>query len=193
MVVKPYLVAMSAALLNLVAFSAGQAETVAAAQPDAVRLQLARDVLAASGGASAMEARMRGAFAGINKLTADALPNEDPKAMKLTQSVWKYMADEEIKAIPQLLDQTAALYADNLSEQELRDLLAWSLSPSGKALQAKLPLISQELMASQGPLMKKIMSGVAATAVDHVCSDNNCSDDQRKTMIAIVQKAVPAS
>jgi len=190
---KTLVVIAGALLFALTAASSAQTQTVAPAQPDAVRLQLAREILNANGGAKAMEGRMRGLFASMADLTKTSLPNADSKASAVTEALLKYFSDEEIKAIPQLIDQTATIYANNLSERELRDMLAWSVSPSGQAIQAKMPVISQQLVAAQGPLMKKIIAWAMTTAVDRVCTDEKCTDDQRKTITAIVQKSLPPS
>ena len=190
---KTLVVIAGALLFALTAASSAQAQSAAPAQPDAVRLQLAREILSASGGAQAVEARMRALFASMADLTKASLPNADSKAAAATEAVLKYFSDEEIKAIPQLIDQTATIYANNLSEKELRDMLAWSASPSGQAIQAKMPVIAQQLVAAQGPLLKKIISGAMTTAVDRACADQKCTDDQRKTITAIVQKSLSPS
>ena len=190
---KSFVIFAGAALSALVLMSSAQAQTGAPAKPDAVRLELAREILTANGGAQAMEARMRALFGSIMTLTKSALPNADPKASETSQAVMKYMADEEIKAIPQLIDQTAIVYANNLSEGELRDMLAWSVSPSAQAIRAKMPLIMQQLIAEQGPLLKKMMSGAVTTAVDRACAEAKCTDAQRRTITAIAQKNMTAS
>lgn len=102
-----------------------------------------------------------------------------------------YLVEEEIKAIPQMIDQTAIVYAKSLSETELRDMLAWTLSPSAQAIRAKNPAMMQELMVQQGPLLKKIMAGAVTTAVDRACTEAKCSEDERRTMIALAQKNLP--
>lgn len=190
---KTFVVLASATLSALVLASSAQAQSATPTRPDAARLELAREILTANGGAQAMEARMRALFASIATLTKSALPNADPKASELSQVLMKYMADEEIKAIPQLIDQTAIVYANNLSEGELRDMLAWSVSPSAQAIRAKMPVITEQLMAEQGPLLKKMMAGAMTTAVDRACAEAKCTDDQRRTMTSIAQRSMPAS
>lgn len=182
-----------AALSALLLATSVRAQGVTPAQPDAARLQLAREILTANGGAQAMEVRMRALFASMTTLTKAMLPNADPKTSEISQALMKYVGDEEIKAIPQLIDQTAIVYANNLSEGELRDLLAWSVSPSGQSIRVKMPVITQQLIAEQGPLLKKMMSGAATMAVERACAEAKCTDDQRRTITAIAQKSLPAS
>ena len=188
---KTFVVLAGAALSALVLVSTAQAQT--AAQPDAARLQLAREILIANGGAQAMQAQMRSLFTSMMTLTKNALPNADPKTTEASQALMKYVVDEEIKAIPQLIDQTAIVYADNLSETELRDMLAWAASPSAQSIRAKMPVITQQLMAQQGPLLKTMIAGVMKTAVERACAEAKCTDDERKTITAIAEKSLPPS
>ena len=181
------------ALSALIQVSPVAAQTPTPASPDAPRLELAREVLAASGGAQAMEAQMRVIFSGAANLTKKALSNADPKASEISDSVMKYVADEELQAVPELMSQVVAIYADNLSERELRDLLAWSLSPSAQEIRAKMPVITQQLIAEQGPLMNRMMAGVMAAAIDRACADKACTDDQRKALSATAQRSLPPS
>jgi hypothetical protein len=190
---RNFVLSMGTAIAALTLVTPAHAQTATLAPQDSVRLQLARDVLAASGGAQAMEVQMRAMFEGVAKLTASAMGNADPKASALGESLLRYVADEEVKAIPQLIDQTAAIYADNLTERELRDLLAWNVSPSAQAIHAKMPVILQQTMAAQGPQMKKMMSGAMTTIIDRVCAEEKCTGDERRMITAAAHKALPAS
>lgn len=186
--------AVAGAVLMTLTFTLSvQAQSSAATGADATRLQIAREIMAANGGTQAMETRMRSAFASLADLTASSLPKTDGRATDLYNGLMKYIVDEEIKALPEIIDQTAKAYADNLSEQELRDMLVWCSSPSGRGFYRKAAAISSEMIAQQGPLMKKMMAGAVSKAVDRVCEDAKCTDDDRKTIIAIAQKAVPSS
>jgi hypothetical protein len=188
------LVALAGAALSaLVLVSSAQAQTEMPTKPDAARLELAREILTASGGAQAMEAQMRALFAGMTTLTKSAQPNADPKVAETAQAMMKYMVDEEIKAIPQMIDQMAIIYANNLSNSELRDMLAWSVSPSAQAIRAKMPLITQQLMAEQGPLMKRTVAGAVTTAVHRACAEAKCTDDLRRTITELALKNLPTS
>ena len=190
---RNFAVSVGAAFAALMLAASAQAQTAAPASPDAVRLQLAREVFAASGGAQAMETQMRAMFEGVAKLTASTMSNADPKASALSESLLKYVADEEVKAVPQLIDEMATIYADNLTEQELRDLLAWDVSPSAQAIHAKMPTILQQSIAAQRPLMKKMMAGAMTTVIDRVCAEEKCTGDERRMITAAAQKALPAS
>ena len=184
--------AVAGATLSALVFATSAHAQTVTASPAAVRLELAREILTANGGAQALEARMRSMFASMATLTKTTLPNADPKASEIAQAVMKYMADEEIKSIPQLIDQTATAYANNLSERELRDMLAWSLTPSAQAIRAKMPVITQQLMIDQGPLLKRVTAGAMTAAVDRACADSKCTDDERRALTAMVPAAAPA-
>lgn len=174
-----------------VAMLASSAQAQTPDEPSAVRLNLSRQILNANGGAQAVEVQMRSLFTGMANLAKGAMPSENAKASQAAQAMMTYVVEEEIKAIPQMIDQTAIIYAKTLSETELRDMLAWTLSPSAQAIRAKNPAMMQELMAQQGPLLRKIMTGAVTTAVDRACTEAKCSEDERRTMIALAQKNLP--
>ncbi len=182
---------VGAVLVALTPLSSGYAQVPA--PPDATRLQLARDILNASGGAQAMQVRMRSLFASMQDMIKSYLPKSDSQVSAAAEATIKYMTDQEVEAAPQMIEQVANIYANNLSEQELRDMLAWTASPSGRAIQAKMPIISQQLIASQGPLMKKIVAGAMATALDRACEEAKCTESDRTTITAIVQKSFSPS
>jgi len=181
------------AIVALATLSFASSVNAQAPQPNPVRLALAREILTANGGAQAAEAQLRAVFTSAANLSKGALTNADPKISEISQVVMQYMIEEEVKAIPELIDQTAAAYANNLSERELHDLLAWSTSPSGQAIRLKSPAIMQEVIATQGPLMKKMMAGATATAIEHACAQSRCSTEERRIITGLMQKAAPQS
>ncbi len=183
---------VGSALSVLAVVVSAHAQALTPPQPDPVRLQLARDVLMANGGAQAAEARLRAIFSGAIQLSVDAQADKDSKTAATVAAVMKGIADEEVKAIPQLLDQTATIYANNLTERELRDMLAWTLSPSSQSIRGKMGTITAQLMAEQGPLLTKLVGGSAAAAVDRACAEEKCTPDQRRQIGAMIQPRLPA-
>jgi len=153
--------------------------------PDGVRLRLAHEVIEASGGVESMRTRMTAIFDSIHKLTAGVV---SPDVASLSDGMFKYVADEELKAIPQLLDQTAEVYAESLTEDELRALLAWTSSPTGQSIQKKMPAISQDILLRQQPLMKSMMSGIFQRAADQACADTHCTPEQQKQLVAMMSQ-----
>jgi hypothetical protein len=169
---------------------AASAAAQTSATTDPVRLALAREVIEATGGAQAAATRLNSTFAAVRQLVKSQLP---PESANLSDAVFKYVVDEEVKALPAMLDDVAQVYAEPLSETELKDMLAWYTSPSGRTIMAKLPAINQAIILRQGPLMKSMMQGVAKTAIDRACTDAHCSAEQRQTLTTAFQRAMPAS
>jgi hypothetical protein len=159
--------------------------------PDPVRLQLARQIIEASGGVDATRARMAALFGSMHQMINNITPQDTGKgsdASKVTDDMFKYIADEEVKAVPQLLDQTAEVYAEHLTEPELRAMLAWASSPESKSIQKKLPEITQEILLRQQPMMKQMMTGIFQRAADRACADNKCTPDQEKRLVAMMNQ-----
>lgn len=161
-----------------------------ASAPDPAKLALARQVVAATGSPEAVKARMTAVFATMQKMVKSQLP---ATASGLGDIIFKYMTDEEIKTIPALLEDMSEVYAENLTETELRDMLAWLTSPSGKSVVAKTAAMNQDLLLRQAPRIKAMMSGVGSTVVDRVCADTHCTPDQRQVLTQAMQKALPHS
>ena len=184
-------VLLTAAAASLVLATGAFAEPAAA--PDPQRLQLARDLMAATGGVQAYEQRMRAQFAGLTTAMKAALPNETAATAQLRESVFNYFADEQVKALPALLDAMAEVYAEHLSESELRALLVWSQSEAARSIREKMPAISQELIVRQVPLMMKLFEGVGKKAVDRTCAENGCTSEQRQALTTLIEQAKPSS
>ncbi len=156
-----------------------------AAPPDAVRLKLAHDLMQASGGEAAVRVRMAAMFEGIQKLVTSSMPAD---TTGVSNEMFKYVSDEEMKAIPQMLNDTAEIYAEHLTEGELRAMLAWTSSPEAQSIQRKLPLITQEVLLRQQPLLKQMLSGVFQRAADRACAESHCTPDQQKQLVAMMSK-----
>ncbi len=161
--------------------------------PDAGRLALAREVMAATGGVQTYETQLKTMFGGISALTKSISPKETPAMAQLRESMFKYVLDEEVKALPQMLDDMASIYAEHLTEAELRDLLAWYKSESGRSIRAKMPVIALELVQKQAPLMQKMRDGILSQAIARACEENHCTTEQRQTLTALVHKTAPAT
>jgi len=159
------------------------AQTVAT--PDPVRFALARDVLKEQGVARQYEARIKSGLSIQIELIKQIAPADQES---LATAMFSYMAEEELKAVPSMLDDAAKVYAENLSETELRDILAWSESPSGVAFYAKVPAINHELLLRQVPLMKNLIGGAMRKAVERTCAEKPCTPEQRQVLTNIGDK-----
>jgi hypothetical protein len=169
---------------------AAPAAQAGAPAPDPVRLQLARQVIEASGGVTSLQARFKAMFATVKGVMSGAVP---ASSATLVSEIFDDMEDEEVKAVPEMVDQMTRIYAEHLTEGELRDLLAWTDSPSGRSIQQKMPAITQDLLVEQQPLFRRLMAGAMKRSIDHVCAESNCTPEQRQQIAGVVAKILPAS
>jgi hypothetical protein len=158
--------------------------------PDPVRLRLAHEVMEANGGVAATRERMSQLMSGIIQLTKQNLPAGQTGT---ADTLFKYIADEQQKAVPAMIEDAASVYADQLTETELRDMLAWANSPSGRSIREKMPQITQALLVRQGPRMKEMVAGMLTKAVDETCSETHCTPEERKTLAAVTDQVIGAA
>lgn len=178
---------LAAASVLVIATSAGAqtppaAPPAAAAQPspteDPVKLALARDLLDASGGRQAVEARMDRVYAQMGELMKPWTGGDAGMANSILSDI-----KTDLKGrLPQLIDVTVAAYAKVYTEQELRDYIAWLRSPTGRAILAKTGPVQEEVLRGQMPIMQAMMSTLVERVLDRVCAEKKCTPAQRKQL-----------
>lgn len=105
--------------------------------------QLARDVVVASGATRAFE----GVVPSILQQSLGVFVQQNPDLQKeLTESI-KSIAPEFEKRVSEIIDIVARVYASRFSEGELKDILAFYRSDSGKKLVTLLPNVLEESFA----------------------------------------------
>lgn len=162
--------------------------------PDPEKLSLARQIMAANGGVEGTQAQLKTMFENIRKLAQASMGTAPPaQAQAIADTLMKNMQDEELKAVPALIDGMAEVYATQLTAQELKDMLAWSKSPSAQSIRLKMPAVTSEMMQRQAPLVRKMTSAALTTAMDKTCEQTHCTADQRQALAAIVARFAPAS
>jgi hypothetical protein len=147
-------------------------------------------MLEANGGVEAMQTRIKVLFTTTKGMVLGELKGE---AAPQVNAIFDYMADEELKAVPELMDDSARVYAEHLTETELRDMLAWSLSPSARSIRDKMPAMTQEILLDQKPLMQKMITASVHNAIDRVCAEKKCTPEQRQQITKLMSKVLPAS
>jgi len=172
-------IAVLAVISSLAMATAAGAQTVPEKAIDPVRLDLARQVFVASGGAESVERQLKAVFAGAATMVKGNAPGASPK---LTEALANDIVAEEVKLIPQLLDESAKAYAENLTEQELRDMLAWTKSDSARSIRQKMPAITQELMTKVMPAVLGMMPTIMQKSVDRVCEETHCTPEVKATL-----------
>jgi hypothetical protein len=89
--------------------------------------------------------------------------------------------------VPRLFDEMAGYYAQDFTSDQLRDILAFYQSPTGKAMVANAPVLAQQI----GGSMVKLMPALQLSVMDKVCSQVSCTPEQQQQLAALKQ-AVPA-
>jgi hypothetical protein len=178
--------------IGLCLAQAAAAQTVApaaasGANVDPKKLELAREVFTENGGADAYKTQMRALFSGISQMTKANLPAGNEA---LADALMKDIADAEIELIPQIVNLSAEVYAENLDEAELRDLLAWSRSPSARSIRAKMPGVTQQLLGRMGPLVQALMPTIMQKTLDRACEQTKCTPETRKLVAEAMEKAL---
>lgn len=105
--------------------------------------QLARDVVVASGATRAFE----GVVPSILQQSLGVFVQQNPDLQQeLTESI-KSIAPEFEKRVSEIIDIVAQVYASRFSEGELKDILDFYRSDSGKKLVTLLPNVLEESFA----------------------------------------------
>jgi hypothetical protein len=186
-IMKP-VAAIAAALLALgcAGNAAAQAPAPASQTVDPAKLELARQVFAANGGVEAFKTQMNAMFSGMSQMMRASVP---AGGEKLADAIVRNISDEELKLIPSLVDLSAEVYAENLSQQELRDLLAWANSESGRSIRQKMPQVTQQLMVRMVPMMQAMMPSLMQKTLDRACAEAKCTPEVRKVVAEALDKA----
>lgn len=155
--------------------------------PDAVRMELAGKLVAASGGSDTAQKMVEQMYASMDDMFSKVVPADK---LGLFRSLQQEVKSETVKMVPDLMEQSVAIYARVLSEQELRDMLAFQTSPSGQAIVAKMPLIMNEIMRAQMPYLQRMMPRILQKAMDKACDDAKCTPAERREVASIMAKAL---
>jgi len=146
-------VAMCAALLTATTFAHG-AETPVV-NPEA--LKLSRELIEVIH-ANALGDQMLKQFV---KAFSDGLNRSNPgKAKEVEDLLEQVFVPEFRKSMPQLLDQSAHVYALNFSVEELKEILAFYHSAIGTKMIDRMPEILREQAEISQVFMRSIMPGI---------------------------------
>jgi hypothetical protein len=108
--------------------------------PTAAQVQLASDIIAASGAARAFD----GIIPTIMQQAYSSFLQQNPDLQKpLVESINTIRGDFE-KRQPEIIALMAQAYASHFTEAELNELLAFYRSPTGKKLVTELPAVLEE-------------------------------------------------
>jgi hypothetical protein len=148
--------------------------------PDPVKMDLARQLVEASGGEAQAEAQMKLVFNSMRANLAKTLTGE--KAA-MADAVYDEMSRELVTLTPRILDISVKAYADEFTVQELRDLLAFQISESGRSMVRKMPALRAQIMNETLPLIMSSMPEVMRKSADTVCARQHCTAEQRDAIV----------
>lgn len=176
-----------AAAVTLAIAPAAAAQEQKASSADPVRTELARKLVAASGGADNVQKMVEQMYVSMDDMFAKVVPHDK---MGLFRAIQKDIQSETMKMIPDLMEQSVEIYARVLTEQELRDMVAFQTSESGQSVVRKMPVIMSEIMRAQVPYMQRMMPRLMEKAMDRTCEDAKCTPAQRREVAAIMARAL---
>ena len=112
--------------------------------PSAAQVQLARDIIEASGAARAFD----GVIPTMMQQAYGSFLQQNPDLQKpLVEAITAIRGDFE-KRQPELVGLMAQSYASHFTEAELKELIAFYRSPTGKKLVTELPAVLEESFTS---------------------------------------------
>lgn len=169
-----------------VAQATPQAEAASAATPE--KIELARRVVAASGGADQVKALYASAFQSIATGMDKNLP---PEQKRLEAVLFNKIQSRLMAMTPKMMDIMVQVYADNLSVKELQDQVAWMESDAAQALRRKTPAILSETLRLMTPMMVQFSVDLKADVLDEVCKEAKCTPADRRGLETALNQALP--
>lgn len=152
------------ALMLCLPAGAQEASTV----PTARQLELAREILQATGVEKNYEDMLRSMF--LPAFRGSAQLGLSPEASEKTQAFGAAVTEAVLAQKPRMLQLSAEVYAQTFSEEELRQLLAFYQSPLGQTLSRKMPLLARQMGEATAREMPSLMQSMAA----HLCAKEDC-------------------
>ena len=155
--------------------------------PPIRKLALARQLVEVSGGQAQIRAKLSAMFAASNTISMQSLPEATRTlALRTIQDIQTAFLD----ATPQLIAISERAYADNLTEKEMSDEIAWLQSDSGRTIREKSTKIQIQVILAEGPLVRDILPGIMQKAIERTCAETQCSDEDRRVIVSAVTAAL---
>jgi hypothetical protein len=160
---------------------------LAPAAPDPVRMELARKLVEASGGEQQVAAQMKAMMAMVQKGVTEHMP---PAEAQLAGPIYEGISEEMVRLTPRMLELTERAYAENFSESELRDLLAFQTSETGQAMVRKLPQIRAQVMNETMPMIMAMLPEMMRKAAGRACEVKHCTAKERAMVSQALDRAM---
>jgi len=176
---------LSALMVTLALAVAPAAFAQEKAATDPVKLDLAKQLVAASGGAKNADLMIKQIYGSLDTVFAKQFTGEQ---QRLYSAIQHDMQAELLNMIPTIMDQTVDIYARTLTEKELRDAVTWQTSESGQAIAAKMPALTQEIVKAEIPYMQAMLPRLMQKVGDRACEEAKCTEAERQQVAAVLAK-----
>jgi hypothetical protein len=145
------------------------------------KITLTRQVMTELGGEATISAVMEN----VAKAMASGMIKDHPdQAAALNDLVASAMHDISAAVAPRMAEDAVHMYANNFDEQQLKDILAFYRTPTGKVLLAKLPEISRQ----SGVNATKYVPTIQVMMMDRACAKFGCPDAVKAQVQAAKKK-----
>lgn len=142
-------------------------------KPSARQIELARDILRATGAEETYDASLRNMFRPMFRETAGMTGS--PAAAARAQAFTDGITEAVVRMKPRILDLSATVYAQTFSEQELAEMLAFYKTPLGQAMARKTPELAKNIGEAVAREMPRLMQEMAA----ELCATSDCPSGMR--------------
>ena len=176
---------IAAGVMALSSGAGAMAQTAAPPSPE--KLALAHRLFELSGGEKQMRLTINALYGAMFGSLDKALPAEQQRFASLIRND---LQAGVVSLIPTFVDSGARVYAQDLSERELSDYIAFQQSDSGRAIIAKAPTIMRDTMASIIPVVTAAMPAIMQKVVVDVCSEAKCTDKDRQVIADAMTKTM---
>ena len=156
----------------------------AAAHVDGQRLALAQQVFDITG-APALRAQARSLTAGLSVQLATAMSARDPAH---AQAMVAAVGDGLTSITPQLQAEAVSRITRDFTADQLKEMLAFYASPTGRLAARRMPLILQQTVGSVLIYLPQMMRGIE----DSYCSRVKCTRAEKKAFDDVAAKMAAA-
>jgi hypothetical protein len=137
---------------------AQQAKTAQKAAPTATQMQLAREIIKSSGEVRALEPLIPS----VMQQTFTNFVQQNPDLQKPLVDTMTALQPEFMKLQPEVNDIMATSFASHFTEAELKDILAFYNTPTGKKYVAEMPKVIQESLATAREWASRLSDRIVA-------------------------------
>ena len=177
-----------AALLALVIVGPAMGQA-AGPPPDAAKIALARRAFDLNEGAEGVARFMD--FGLQSSMRNLRVPNDPEVKAIVTKFVGSARAQVQSLS-PQAVNAAVKVYATEYTTQELKDLIAFGESPSGRSIREKTPVVAKMTSAAILPIVNQALPSILRKSGASLCAQQHCTPKQLQVQTAIL-KGLPGS